>query len=86
MTGAINSPAYGWTCRAIQADDTAPMAKIAPTERSKPPAMITSVMAAAMIASGEFWFRIFNRFRKVRKLSESALSVIISRTIRIRTA
>ena len=62
------------------------MAKVAATDRSNPPAMITSVIADAMIASGAFWFRMFSRLRTVRKFSDSVLSVTTRTTIMIRTA
>ena len=65
---------------------TEPMEKIAATERSNPPAMITSVIADAMIASGAFWLRMFSRLRGVRKFSDSMLSAMTRNTIMIRTA
>ena len=65
---------------------TEPIEKIAATERSNPPAMMTSVIADAMIASGAFWLRIFSRLRGVRKFSDIMLSAMTRNTIMIRTA
>jgi hypothetical protein len=71
---------------AIHAEATEPTAKIAPTERSNPPAMMTSVIADAMIASGAFWLRMLSRFRPVRKLSDRTVSSTIRTPMTIRTA
>ena len=59
---------------------------IAPTDRSKPPAMITNVIAEAMIASGAFWFRMLSRLRTVRKLSDIMDSTTTSTTTMMSTA
>ena len=61
-------------------------AKIAPTDRSNPPAMMTRVMAEASIASGAFWLRMFKRFCTVRKLSDRKVRATISTRIIKRTA
>ena len=46
-------------------------AKIAPTERSNPPAMMTSVAAQAMIPTGAHWSRMLIRFVHVRNTSDA---------------
>ena len=44
-------------------------ARIEPTDRSMPPVVITSVMAAATISSGADWRRMFRMLPSVRKSS-----------------
>ncbi len=53
-------------CAASCAAITPVSAKIAPTERSNPPAMSTSVPPQAMIPHSEFWSSTLNRFTFVR--------------------
>ena len=68
-SGARASPSDGSWLSPIQAADTDATAKIAPVDRSNPPAMMTSVPAIATIASGAFWVRMLSRLRLVRKAS-----------------
>ena len=55
-------------------------------ERSNPPAIIHNVSAAAIIAKGAFWFKIFNKLRGDKKASLEKVNIIINNTIRINTA
>jgi hypothetical protein len=61
-------------CAADRAATTPAMEKIAPTERSKPPAMKTSVEPTAMMPTPAFWSRMLKRLSQVR----NALLVIES--------
>ena len=54
-SGAIAKPRTGSMLTATHAAVTDATPNMAPVERSKPPAMMTSVPAMAMIANGVFW-------------------------------
>ncbi len=81
----MTRPSTGSWCSPTHAADTEATAKIAPVDRSKPPAMITSVPAIATMASGAFWVRMLSRLRVVRKASLWIVRTIISTTMRIST-
>ncbi len=63
----------GSTLTASHAALTAATPKMAPVERSKPPPMITSVRAQAMMKSGVDWLRMLSRLRGVRKDGDSSV-------------
>ena len=86
IIGAINKPIYGLKLIAIHAEVTLDTAKIAPVDKSKPPTIITSVSAHAIMAKGAFWFNIFSKFLGVRKASLERVNIIINIRIKIKTA
>ena len=61
---AWSAPAYS---RISQVASTAAKAIRLPTDRSIPPAMMTSVMPIARIARMLIWWAMFNRLLSVRK-------------------
>ncbi len=79
-------PVAGSVALAILAAMTPASAKIAPADRSNPPAMMTSVAAQAMMPTGADWSRMLNRLRVVRKAGEAMLSATKSTTNVSRTA
>jgi hypothetical protein len=77
---AISMPVVGSVTLAILAAMTPARAKMAPAERSKPPAMMTRVAAQAMMPTGADWSRMLNRLRVVRKAGEAMLRATKSTT------
>ena len=68
-------PTHGEVTSASLQAATAETAKMAPTDRSKTPAMMPMVTPQATIQTGADWSRILSRLRWVRNRSVARLKV-----------